>query len=257
MTLAESELRHFLEEKVEQYNQAGFIEGDPVSIPHLFSLKEDIEIAGFLSASLAWGQRSVAVTNARRLVRLMDYAPYEFITQAGKTDIQLFSTFVHRTFQGIDCMYFIESLQNIYLDSGSLETVFFPVQDTPYTVKDAIIRFRHRFFSLPHPLRTMKHIADPAQQASAKRINMFLRWMVRKDNKGVDLGIWNRINPSVLLCPLDLHVGNVARKLGLLQRKANDWQAVEELTAKLRKFDAGDPVKYDYALFGLGIFEKF
>lgn len=246
------EIKDFLEYKYLQYNKPEFIEGDPVSIPHLFTKKQDIEIAGFLAATISWGQRKTIIVNATKLMEIMEFEPYDFIMNASNPELLRFSTYKHRTFQWEDTISFIKSLQNIYRDHGSLEAAF-----RGESVKDRIINFRKKFFELPHPSRTEKHVANPAAGASAKRINMFLRWMVRKDEAGIDFGIWKSIKTSELYCPLDVHSGNTARKLGLLCRKQNDWKAVEELTENLRKLDSEDPVKFDIALFGLGALENF
>ena len=251
------ELKDFLDKKVDQYNRPEFIIQDPVSIPHQFTRKEDIEIAGFLTATISWGTRMSIVHNASRLMQLMDYEPYQFVTECGQDDLATFHRFVHRTFNGDDCIFFITSLKNIYLHYGGLEKVFNEKITKGHSTKEAILYFRKIFFDLPHPLHVEKHVADPSKNASAKRINMFLRWMIRHDKGGVDFGLWKKIPPSELFCPLDIHSGNVSRKLGLLRRKANDWKSVEELTDRLRTFDPVDPVKYDFALFGLGIFEHF
>lgn len=251
----DKEIRDFLEEKASFYNRPGFIVTDPVSVPHRFERKEDIEISGFLTATIAWGQRTTIIRNAGRLMQLMDEEPYLFILNADDTDRDIFSGFSHRTLNAVDCRYFLSSLKNIYLNHGGLEQAFDAGPGS--TILDRITRFRALFFELPHPMRTRKHIADPASGASAKRLNMFLRWMVRNDGRGVDFGFWKSISPADLLCPLDVHSGSVARKLGLLQRKQNDWKAVCELTASLKMMDPHDPVKYDFALFGLGVFEKF
>ncbi|MCX6282725.1 MAG: TIGR02757 family protein, partial [Bacteroidetes bacterium] len=232
-----------------------FIGSDPVSIPHLFTSKEDIEISAFLTAMISWGFRKSILQNARALVEMMDMDPYGFIRSFNSSDLKPFRKFVHRTFNGEDCVFFLHSLQNIYSEYGGLESCFVP-GDYP-GVKPRISAFRRLFLALPHPQRHEKHIANPGKGASCKRINMFLRWMVRDDKRGVDFGLWKSIRPSELICPLDVHTGNVARKLGLLQRKSNDWDAAEELTAALRKLDPADPVKFDFALFGLGVFEKF
>lgn len=250
-----SQVKELLEHKYNVYNQPEFIEGDPISVPHLFSLKEDIEIAGFLTAILSWGLRKTILKSAGQLLKIMDYCPYDFITQAGESDFHAFKSFQHRTFSGTDCIYFMQSLRNIYLKHGGLEQAFISYENED--IKTSITNFRNIFFSIPYPARTSKHIADPSAGASAKRINMFLRWMVRKDDRGVDFGIWDTLRPSQLYCPLDLHTGNVARKLGLVTRKQNDWKALEELMSHLRNFDPADPVKYDFALFGLGIYENF
>jgi uncharacterized protein (TIGR02757 family) len=249
------QVKELLDQKYLVYCQNGFIADDPISIPHLFSRKEDIEIASFLTATISWGQRATILKSARHLLKLLDYSPYEFTLQAGKNELRMLELFRHRTFNGTDCKFFVESLKNIYVNHGGLEKAFNkPGNDE---IKSSIMHFRDIFFSIPFPARTMKHIADPSAGASAKRINMFLRWMVRTDENGVDFGIWKSISPAQLYCPLDIHTGNVARKLGLISRKQNDWKALEELMVHLRYFDPLDPVKYDFALFGLGIFEKF
>lgn len=258
MIIPGEDLKAFLDQKSDQYNSVEFIETDPVSIPRIFTKKEDIEISGFLAAIIAWGQRVTIVRNAKLLMQWMDNAPYDFILHFKDSDLHPFRKFIHRTFNGIDCEYFMWSLKNIYQHYGSMENAFCRgFEKNQPNVKMAIINFRHRFFELEHPARTEKHIANPAKKASAKRINMYLRWMVRKDDRKVDFGIWKRIRPDQLICPLDVHVATVARKLGLLERTINDWQAAEELTVNLRKLNPQDPVKYDFALFGLGIFEKF
>ena len=251
-------LKEFLDEKYFLYNHKKFIETDPVCIPHQFTKKQDIEIAAFLAATIAWGNRQSIIKNATKLMQLMDFTPYNFVANASPKDIEVFSKFVHRTFNGVDCVFFIQSLQNIYKNNTSLETVFSKgIQPNDETIKNGIISFREDFFSIKHPMRTQKHVSNPLKNSSSKRLCMFLRWMVRNDKMGVDFGIWKNINPSQLCLPLDLHTGNVSRKLGLLKRTQNDWQAVEEVTGLLRKLDSKDPVKYDFALFGLGVFEKF
>jgi uncharacterized protein (TIGR02757 family) len=253
--LSSKELKAFLDFKYHQYNTAAFIESDPVSIPHLFSLKEDIEISAFLTATISWGFRKSILQNAMHLMEMMDLAPFQFISSFTSADLKTFRKFVHRTFNGEDLVFFLQSLQNIYLLKGGLQNCFVSLPGTG--VKPRIASFRRIFLELPHPQRTEKHIADPDKGASCKRINMFLRWMTRDDGIGVDFGLWKSISPAELICPLDIHTGNVARKTGILKRKTNDWLAAEELTASLRKFDPDDPVKYDFALFGLGVFEKF
>lgn len=251
-----SELKDFLDEKVTQYNTLDFIESDPVQIPHLFTQKEDIEIAGFLSATIAWGNRKMIIKNSHRMMELMGNSPYDFIMSHSQTQLESLNSFVHRTFNGQDLMGFIQSLQNIYKNHGGLESVFAKNQESD-SIQKSISEFKKVFFEIPHLARTQKHISDPLNNSAAKRINMYLRWMCRQDNKGVDLGIWKSISPSKLSCPLDVHSGNVARKLGLLLRKQNDGKALLELDTKLRELDANDPVKYDFALFGLGVFEGF
>lgn len=251
-----SDLKSFLDEKVEQYNHIKFIDTDPIQIPHRFSQKEDIEIAGFLTATIAWGNRKSIIKNANRIIEFMDNSPYDFVLNHTKKDLLKINGSIHRTFNSVDLQFFIKSLKNIYINYGGLENVFAARQQEKNTFY-LIERFRNIFFELQHFNRTQKHISNPVKNSSAKRINMFLRWMVRKDNKGVDLGIWNSISPSQLVCPLDVHSGNVARKLDLIQRKQNDWKAVSELMDNLSLFDSEDPVKYDFALFGLGAFEDF
>lgn len=256
MKLSKKELKDFLDEKVELYNRPEFIEPDPVSIPHRFTQKEDIEISGFLAATIAWGNRKIIVRNAGQMADLMGNAPYEFVMNAGNRDLGRLDGFVHRTFNSGDFRYFIHALRNIYANHGGLEKIFTKHQTTD-SLQPAIHELYNLFFELPHGRYTERHLADPFKGSAAKRINMFLRWMVRNDRKGVDFGIWKSISPSKLSCPLDIHSGNISRKLGLLGRKQNDAKAVEELDRALRSFDSNDPVKYDFALFGLGISEKF
>ncbi|MBN1338063.1 MAG: TIGR02757 family protein [Bacteroidales bacterium] len=255
--LTDKELYEFLEEKVSRYNQPSFIETDPVSIPHGFSGKEDIEISAFLTSAISWGNRKSILSGARKLMNLLDNSPLDFITGSTDKEVERFAGYVYRTFNGDDCSYFIRSLKGIYAQYGSLEPVFAKPLTAGITMKESILSFRELFLSMGPLPRTRKHVPDPAKNSAAKRINMFLRWMVRKDNRGVDFGIWKSIPASALYCPLDIHTGNTARRLKLLARKQNDWKAVEELTSRLRRFDPEDPVKYDFALFGLGIHEKF
>jgi len=249
-------LKEFLDEKADLYNQPRFIKTDPIQIPHLFTKKEDIEISGFLTATIAWGNRLSIIKSANRLMSLMDNEPHEFILHASAIEKKQLEKFVHRTFNGIDCIYFIESLKNIYTKYGGLQRVFEQGYRIDDSVNSALTHFHSIFFETSGE-RSRKHVSDVSKGASAKRLNMFLRWMVRKDNRKVDFGIWNGIPASALMLPLDVHTGNVARKLGLLQRKSNDWKAVEEITSVLQTFDKEDPIKYDFALFGLGAFEKF
>ena len=257
MKLSDKELKDFLEEKTHQYNAPAFVADDPISIPHRFSKKEDIEISGFLSAVIAWGNRKSIVAAASRMMELMDNSPHEFVLQHSNADLSRFKKFVHRTFNGNDTIYFIRSLKNIYQNQKGIEGIFQKhVSDTDFDLASAISGFKAAFYKLPKA-RTYKHLPDPLQNSAAKRMNMFLRWLVRRDHKGVDFGIWKFISPSQLSIPLDVHTGIVARKLGLLKRKQNDWKAVKELNTRLRTFDPHDPVKYDFALFGLGVFEKF
>lgn len=256
MKLKPAELKEFLDEKYELYNRPRFIESDPISVPHRFTKKEDIEIAAFFAAILAWGQRPTIIRNATRLMDMMDNAPYEFIIGSTKSDYTVFSGFAHRTFNGDDAVYFIQSLQHIYTKKGGLEKTFYPAPIVAPDMREGLKNFRKLFLHKPTN-RSGKHIADVTKNASAKRLNMFLRWMVRNDKRGVDFGLWKSISPALLYCPLDLHSGRVARRLGLLKRTQSDWKAVEELTQNLRKLDKKDPVKYDFALFGLGVFEQF
>lgn len=256
MKLSTSELKDFLDEKVMLYNHPKFIESDPIQIPHKFSKKEDIEIAGFLSATIAWGNRKSIIKNANMMMELLDHSPFEFITQHQDTDLERLEPFVHRTFNGYDFMQFAKSLKYIYEKHNGLEAVFSAHADKD-SLQNSIHHFKKVFFEISHLERTQKHVSDPLKNSAAKRINMFLRWMVRNDKTGVDFGIWNSLSPSQLSCPLDVHSGNVARKLGLLKRKQNDGKALTELDSALRKLDVNDPVKYDFALFGLGVFEGF
>ena len=253
--MTQTELKDFLDEKVALYNNFSFIESDPILIPHQFSLKEDIEISGFLSATIAWGNRKSIITNANKLVNLMGNSPFDFVMSHSETDLERLENFVHRTFNGNDLKTFIQGLQNVYQNHKGLEAVF-AKNVTPSSIQNSISEFKKIFFEINHLPRTQKHVSDPNNNSAAKRINMFLRWMVRNDNK-VDFGIWKSIPTSALSCPLDVHSGNVARKLGLLTRTQNDGKALAELDKSLRILDKNDPVKYDFALFGLGVFEKF
>ncbi len=254
--LSKAELKTFLDAKVEQYNNPKFIESDPIQIPHQFSKKEDIEIAGFLTATIAWGNRKSIINNAHRLMLLLDNSPYDFVLNHESSDLDKLSTFVHRTFNGDDCALFIKSLKHIYINHGGLESVF-ATNSNEVSLQHAISKFKSVFFEIEHLQRTQKHVSDPLKNSAAKRINMYLRWMVRSDKTGVDFGIWKSIPQGKLSCPLDVHSGNVARKLGLLERKQNDAKALAELDKSLRQLDPNDPVKYDFALFGLGVFEGF
>ncbi len=290
------DLKEFLDQKVDQYNRPGFIENDPICIPHKFSLKQDIEIMGFWSAMLAWGQRKTIINKCNELIRQMDGAPYDFIMNHQDADLKRFAGFKHRTFNETDTLYFVEFFKHHYKNYPSLEYAFDPasarvtspvfrtgfsdrhpagkgqvtvtsspcyvhetnVPEPGFIVENALNYFRGYFFSLPDfPKRTIKHVSSPLQKSTCKRLNMFLRWMVRDDGRGVDFGIWKSINPSQLICPTDLHVERVARKLKLITRKQVDWKTALELTENLRMFDPSDPVKYDFALFGLGIEEQF
>ncbi|RRN76960.1 TIGR02757 family protein [Pseudoxanthomonas sp. SGD-10] len=282
---SEEELKTFLDRKVIQYNQPGFIENDPICIPHLFSKKQDIEIMGFWASILAWGQRITIINKSKELISLMDGVPHDFILNHEEVDLKRFERFKHRTFNYTDTLYFIRFFKAHYQNYDSLEDAFLPFKESVIreeflenavsfnmqresvcyahlselpSVEINLNYFRSYFFSLAdYPQRTMKHISSPMKNATCKRINMFLRWMVRKDNYGVDFGIWNRIKPAQLICPCDVHVDRVARKLGLIERRQTDWKTALELTENLRRLDANDPVKYDFALFGLGVEEKF
>lgn len=250
------DLKALLDSKVAYYNQPAFVETDPVFVPHQFSDKEDIEIAGFLVATIAWGNRKSIVSNGLRLMEMMDQRPANFVRNFSESDLQAMESFVHRTFNSTDLLTFLYALRHIYLEHGGMEAVFFKGTRAGGSLREGIIHFRELFFETPHLPRTRKHVSNPADGSAAKRINMFLRWMIRNDGCGVDFGLWKSFSPAQLFCPLDVHSGRVARKLGLLLRKQNDWKAVEELTANLRQFDTLDPIKYDFALFGMGVFEK-
>ena len=280
------ELATFLDAKVEQYNKPDFIANDPICIPHQYQLKQDIEIAAFFAAILAWGQRKTIINKCNELFLRMDNQPYQFMLNHSDADLKGLLGFKHRTFNDTDLLYFVSFFKHHYTNSSSLETAFIPsnriipgylpdlasneielasspcaisnFSSTEVSAEQALNYFRAYFFSLPDfPRRTMKHISSPMQKSTCKRLNMFLRWMVRKDNAGVDFGIWNTIKPSSLVCPCDLHVDRVARRLELIKRKQTDWLTAVELTENLKKLDPNDPVKYDFALFGLGIEERF
>lgn len=246
-----------MDEKVDTYNRPDFITLDPISIPHQYTKQQDIEITGLWAAILAWGQRPTIINKCRELFAFMDNAPHDFILHHQEQDLKRFLSFKHRTFNATDTLYFIAWFRAYYQQHDSLEDAFLV---SPYhdTVEEGLIRFHNSFFDLPEaPSRTHKHIATPARNSACKRMNMFLRWMVRKDDCGVDFGIWSKIKAKQLICPCDLHVDRVARKLGLITRKQTDWKTALELTEQLRRLDPQDPVKYDFALFGLGVVEKF
>jgi len=256
--LTKKELKLLLDEKVATYNQKEFIINDPVSIPHLFKKRQDIEITGFWSAILSWGQRITIINKSKELFNLMDNAPYDFILNHQEQDLKKLEHFKHRTFNFTDTLYFISFFKQYYSHHETLEDAFMQNVNSGDDMQNGLINFHRLFFSLPdYPTRTRKHIATPERNSACKRLNMFLRWMVRQDSNGVDFGIWQNIKPSQLICPCDLHVMRVARVLGLITEKQNGWKAAKELTANLRKFDPEDPVKYDYALFGMGIDEGF
>ncbi len=251
------ELKSFLDEKADLYNRPSFIEADPIQVPKQFEQNENIEIAAFLTATISWGSRPVIIRNAMKLMAMTDNDPYHFLMNATSGDLRVFSDFRHRTFNGDDCGFFIRSLRNIYHNHGSLENVILKGFNHGGTVRSALEHLHVVFFETMGDRHARKHLSEVSKGASGKRLNMFLRWMVRNDEKGVDFGLWKNIPVSSLMLPLDVHTGSVARKLGLLSRKSNDWQAVEEVTANLRQFDPVDPVRYDFALFGLGAFENF
>lgn len=247
------ELRNFLDRKVEQYNTSDFIANDPVCIPHLFQQKQDIEISGFFAAVLAWGQRKTIINKCKELMNRMDDAPYDFVLNHTDGDLKRLLHFKHRTFNDTDLLYFISFFKMHYSNFDTFEQAFIPSTGA-FGIEDALNYFRNYFFSLEDfPHRTRKHISSPMQKSTCKRLNMYLRWMVRKDEKGVDFGIWNTIQPQDLVCPCDVHVDRVGRLLGLITRKQTDWLTAVELTTQLKQFDELDPVKYDFALFGLGV----
>jgi len=261
-----SEIKRLLDSRILQYNNVEFITTDPIQIPHRFTRKEDIEIAAFLTATISWGQRKSIINNGNRLMELMDNSPYEFLMDLPDSihrltlsqplnELERLKSFVHRTFNGNDCLFFLESLKNIYTHQGGLEAVFTNGYMQDQSVFGALKHFREVFLSVAHDTHVKKHISDVAANSSAKRLNMFLRWMVRSNENEVDFGLWKSIPASALMLPLDVHTGDVARAYGLLNRKQNDWKAVEEITAILREFDPSDPIKYDFALFGIGAFE--
>ena len=253
------ELKEFLDVKADQYNQSSFIANDPICIPHQYSIKQDIEIAAFFAAILAWGQRKTIINKCNELFNRMDNSPYDFMLNHGPEDLKRLLGFKHRTFNDTDLLYFVAFFNAHYQTSDTLETAFLvPEEGEEPRIERSLNHFRSYFFSLPDfPGRTIKHVSSPMQKSTCKRLNMFLRWMVRKDNKGVDFGVWNNLKPSQLICPCDVHVDRVARKLGMIQRKQTDWLTALELSRQLSLFDPTDPVKYDFALFGLGIEEKF
>jgi uncharacterized protein (TIGR02757 family) len=268
-----SPLKDFFDEKVKQYNRPDFIKDDPVCIPHLFTKKQDIEIAGLFAAVFAWGNRTTIINKAKELMQLMDHAPHDFCLHHSGKDLKKLLQFKHRTFNATDLLYFIEFLKQHYSNYSSLEEAFTKIFSPPFQggddlmtpghqirggVEQALTHFHHYFFSLEHvPARTKKHIAAPYKGSTCKRLNMYLRWMVRNDKAGVDFGLWRKIKPSELICPIDLHVAHVAKRFGILNRKQIDWQAALELTGYLKQLDPSDPVKYDFALFGLGVMEKY
>ncbi len=255
--LTRNELFNLLEERYDMYCRPDFIADDPIQIPHLFEKQEDREISGLIAATIAWGQRPTIIRNAKQAMALMGNEPHRFVMEHSELDLLDLNSFVHRTFQSEDLVHFVRALRHIYTTHNSLEDVFVAgLKPSDSSILPALVHFKQTFFSIPHLKRTQKHVADPERGSSAKRLNMFLRWMVRSNDRNVDFGMWNRISPALLSCPLDVHSGRVARQLGLLQRTQDDWKAVQELDAALRCFDPLDPVKYDFALFGMGVNEK-
>ncbi len=247
------DLTSFLNKNVLRFNNRSFIANDPISIPHKFSRKEDIEIAGFLTALISWGNRPAILKSASNLMQLMGKHPFEFILSANDNELKQLTKFYYRTFNTSDLLFLVEAMKRIYLEKGGIEAIANESFKQTGSVKGMITGLREEILKAPHLPRSEKHLANPMKGSAAKRINMFLRWMVRDDDNGVDFGLWKRIPASALMIPLDIHSGRIARQLGLLQRKQNDWKAVEELTSNLRKLDPDDPIKYDYALFGIGI----
>jgi len=253
--MTKKQLKEYLDRKVDQYNQPSFILADPISVPHLFTDKRDIEIAGFFASIFSWGNRTTIIQKATELMHLMQMHPYKFCMQDDPERLRTLLNFKHRTFNPTDLLYFVEFFRHHYSKNPSLETAF---TSHGNSAEQMLTGFHHYFFSLDHvPPRTKKHVSTPEKNSTCKRLNMFLRWMVRCDGKGVDFGIWKKISPSQLICPIDVHVARVSRHFNLLQRKQTDWQAALELTDCLREFDARDPVKYDFALFALGVAERF
>jgi uncharacterized protein (TIGR02757 family) len=253
------DLKDFLDKKVDAYNQPFFVKNDPICIPHSFTKKQDIEIAGFFAAIFAWGSRTTIINKSRELMQLMDNAPHDFCINHEDKDLERLLLFKHRTFTATDLLYFVSFFKAHYQKFSSLEYAFtMGMEKKDANVEKGLNEFYRYFFSLEHvPKRTLKHIASPQRKSACKRINMFLRWMVRQDKNGVDLGLWKRISPAQLVIPLDLHVARVARQFNLLERKTNDWEAALELTAAMKQLNPNDPCRYDFALFGLGVLEKF
>ena len=258
-TVQFNKLKDFLDKKTDEYNNASFIASDPISIPHRFKKKQDIEISGFFASIFAWGNRTTIINKSKLLMQLMDDGPYAFIMNHNEKDLKRFFGYKHRTFNVTDLLYFIHFLKFHYSHNPSLESAFSKWMDAnDDTIENALIGFHHYFFNLPDaPPRTRKHIATPERGSTCKRLNMFLRWMVRKDDAGVDFGIWKNIKPHQLVCPIDIHVSSVAKKFDLIKRNSIDWLTALELTSNLKKMDASDPVKYDFVLFGLGVAEHY
>lgn len=251
------ELKDFLEIKYQQYNTREFIDSDPIQIPHSFTRKEDIEIAALLTSLIAWGKRAQIIKSARKWMELMDNAPYDFVTGATDADLRVFNNFVHRTLNASDAIFLVKALQKIYTKTNGLESICNSAWEQNANMKYVLASLRKALLSEDENNRAAKHISDVNRGSAAKRLNLFLMWMIRKDHIGVHFGLWKNIPKSALYIPLDVHVGNISRKLGLLERKNDDWAAVEELTTNLRLFDPNDPARFDFSLFGIGVFEDF
>ena len=254
--MTDAALKGLLDRKAAEYNDERFIASDPVSVPHRFSKKQDIEIAAFIAATLAWGNRRSIIQSATAIMQAMDSAPHDFLLHHREEDLKRFLSIVHLTFQATDLLYFIHRLSLHYRGEDSLESAFAVPGHPAASVRERLEHFHRWFFAPEHPERTRKHVSTPARGSACKRLNMFLRWMARRDGNGVDFGLWPGISPAALICPLDVHVGRVAWRLGLLEQNKADWKTAEALTERLRSFDADDPVKYDFALFGLGAEER-
>ena len=253
----EQELKDFLDLKADQYNHPNFIENDPIQIPHRFSLKQDIEISGFLTATISWGNRKSIIKSAEKMMGFLGNSPYDFVMNFNENHLKsIENKAVHRTFNSDDFIYFLQSLQKIYQQNESIENLFL-IQQNETNFYHSLERFRNDFLNLNEDHRAKKHISSTYKNSSAKRLMMFLRWMVRKDNRNVDFGIWKNIDQKYLSIPLDVHTGNISRKLNLITRTQNDWKTVSELDLAVRKFDENDPAKYDFALFGLGVSKDF
>lgn len=253
---ADPNIKQWLDQRVDWYNVPAFIETDPIQVPHRFHRKEDVEVAAFFTASIAWGNRTMIIKNATRLMELMNFQPFSFLMDATLKDWDRLSHFRHRTFGGADCLWFAQALRNIYLRHDGLEQVFTSGFLNEGSVYSALRNLREHFLLTPSLPSSLRHISDVCRGSAAKRLNLFLMWMVRQDGRGVHFGLWKGIPMSKLMIPLDVHLGRVSRRLGLLSRRQDDWKAVVELTENLREFDANDPVRYDFALFGSGVFEK-
>lgn len=246
-------LKGLLEHFYKKYHQPSFIANDPIQVAYFYKQKEDVEIASFFTTLLAWGNRKQIIRNAKLLMSLMDNKPYDFMVTIKKKDINRFDSFKHRTINGNDIKELLWALHKIYQDHGGLEHLFTDAYKRHNDIYFALEVFYKTVSSYTQSSHCLKHISNVSKNSAAKRLNLFLRWMIREDDRKVDFGLWKSIPASALYIPLDVHVSNVARKLGLLKRKANNWKAVQELTENLRLFDKNDPIKYDYALFGMGL----